>query len=356
MAQQPVPYPAALAELSPEWFSLALSEKYPGTEVIESRVTSAISGTATKVRFELVYEPSSPALAQLPASLWLKGGFEAHASSIGTSFVNEVNFFRDLAPVVPVNRPAAYYAALDPDSSNGIVLLEDLLARGATFGHVTNPLDVAAAAEVLDQLARLHACFWKKAALRTFPWLSSGGAIVNDGVVDQFVGLWEQTERLPRFAFVKSAQRDRRRVREALLQMWSNAELASHCLIHGDSHPGNLFFEPSGRPGYLDWQQVMRGAWAHDVAGFLIPALPVEIRRRHERELMAHYLDRLGCHGAGDVPSFAEAWDAYRRHAMWTFMWVLCPVAYQPENICTIVAERACAAIDDLETLSALAH
>jgi hypothetical protein len=40
----------------------------------------------------------------------------------------------------------------------------------------------------------------------------------------------------------------------------------------------------------------------------------------------------------------------------WNFMFALCPAEFQPEDLCTHSAERACAAIEDLDTLALLEH
>ena len=59
----------------------------------------------------------------------------------------------------------------------------------------------------------------------------------------------------------------------------------AHCLVHGDSHLGNLFFEADGTPGYLDWQSPMRGVWALDVGYFMGTGMTIEDRRHSEADL-----------------------------------------------------------------------
>jgi hypothetical protein len=44
-------------------------------------------------------------------------------------------------------------------------------------------------------------------------------------------------------------------------------------------------------------------------------------------------------------------WRDYRAHALWSFMWVMCPLSAHPEDVCMLNAERACAAIVDLGSL-----
>jgi hypothetical protein len=56
---------------------------------------------------------------------------------------------------------------------------------------------------------------------------------------------------------------------------------------------------------------VHRGTWACDVAYHIGAVLSVEDREKAERDLLVHYLDRLGAYG-GEPPSWDEAWAAYR--------------------------------------------
>jgi hypothetical protein len=340
-------------EVTPAWLSQALGQRFPGRCVRSAVPTHVIRGTATKARFELEWE--EPARTDgLPSSVWIKAGFEDHSGSKANLYVNEARFYRDLAPVLSINVPDCYHATVGPESGGGVVVLEDLRARNVRFGSMTNPVTVVTACEVLDLQARYHARYWRATDAGQLGWLSTGGAIVKDGVVDMFLGFWDAMEALPRFHAVQGDLLDRERVSAAMHRLWEGALDGPACLVHGDAHLGNMFFEPSGRAGYLDWQTIMRGPWAHDVASFLVPALDVEDRRSNERDLIRHYLERLSSYGA-DAPSFAEAWKAYQRHALWTFMWALCPPALQREEECTAAAARACAAIEDLETLRALA-
>ena len=345
--------PTTLAEITPEWLTEALAGRFPGARVTACQPGIIVNGMATKAQYKLTYAAAEDGLPSGPASLWIKGGFEAHSRAQPLALANEAYFFRDIRPRLCIECPESYYAVFDAEAANGIVLMEDLLTRRVTFCNVAAGLDADATANVLELQARLHARFWASPELGQFAWLSSGGSIAEDGVIDLFLGLWDGAERLPRFAEVPPKLRHRERNRAALFRMFDLARAMPICLVHGDTHAGNLYFDPCGVPGYLDWQQVMKGPWAHDVAGFLITALEADQRRIHERSLLVHYLDCLRAAGA-DAPSFDAAWDAYRRHAMWTFLWTLCPTAFHPESTCVAVSRRACAAIDDLESLTLL--
>ena len=342
--------PSRIEEITPVWLTEALQEAFPGAEVRGLTQTHFIDGTAQKIRYQVDYAPGGPAG---PPSLWVKGGFDPKGAQQGDAFANEVRFFRDLAPRLQINLPGCFFGGVDSRSNNGVVVLEDLLRRGVTFGRATEPLSPEQAARVLSLQAQLHARFWRSDEVRAFPWLRAGGAIAGAGMVDQFFGFWDAYSALPRFQFLTSAQRERQRVQTAMNALIRDLRDHPVCLIHGDSQGGNLFFDPDGAPGYLDWQHCMLGNWAFDLAGFVITSVTVADRRAHERDLLAHYLRELAAAGAS-APGFDEAWRDYARYAMWAFMWVMCPVEAHPEEVCSLNAERACAAIEDLGTLTKL--
>lgn len=343
--------PARLEDVSPEWLGEALAGRFPGARIRTATLSQLIEGTATKAKLTLDYE-ARPAGA--PDVVWVKGGFSVVGAHQGEAFANEVNFYRDVAPLLPTNRPDVYHGVIDPVTHNGVLVMEDLGRRGARFGHATTPLSLEEARQVLAMQAGFHARFWGGAGLEQFSWLSAGGSILESNMIDQFLGLWDAAAPLPRFAHVRTAQTERARIGEALTAMLVADAAAPACFVHGDSHVANLFIESDGRPGYLDWQHVMRGSWAFDVANLLVTGLTVSDRRAHERDLLAGYLQDLAEAGASP-PTFDEAFDAYAAHTMWSFMWVLCPVAMHSEDVCTLNAERACAAIEDHDTLGRLA-
>jgi hypothetical protein len=342
--------PTRVEEITPAWLTKAVQGAFPGAEVRGLAQTAFIDGTAQKIRFDVTYASSGPVG---PPSMWVKGGFDPKGAQQGDAFANEVCFFRDLAPRLDINLPGCFFGGVDARTNNGVVVLEDLLLRPATFGRATEPLSADRAAAVLAQQARLHARFWQSSEVTAFPWLRAGGAIAGAGVVDQYFGFWDASSKLPRFQFVTRAQRERDAAQTALNALMRELRDYPVCVVHGDSQGGNLFFDPDGQPGYLDWQHCMLGHWAFDLAGFLITAVTVEDRRAHERDLLGHYLRELTALGVA-APAFEAAWTDYARFAMWPFMWVMCPVEAHPEEVCSLNAERACAAIEDLGTLAML--
>jgi hypothetical protein len=138
-------------------------------------------------------------------------------------------------------------------------------------------------------------------------------------------------------------------------RLWEDFSGAPHCILHGDSHIGNMFFDPEGKPGFIDWQTFSSGHWCRDVAYFIVGSLDIEDRRNNDRSLLTHYLDCLSAI-VEDTPTFDEAWLSYRRHTMYgLFGWVACPLDMQPMEVVKLCADRFAVATIDLETAKALA-
>jgi hypothetical protein len=78
---------------------------------------------------------------------------------------------------------------------------------------------------------------------------------------------------------------------------------------------GNWYVTGDGRMGLYDWQCIVRGGWARDVAYALSSHLTAEQRRHWEHDLIDRYCGRLAEAGR-DVPSPAAAFLAYRQQMM----------------------------------------
>ncbi|WP_188110710.1 phosphotransferase [Aeromicrobium ginsengisoli] len=342
--------PRSLEDVTVPWMSEALSARFPGTVVASMTEGSTIRGMATKIQLHLTYADNPHGL---PPSMWLKTGFEKHSERSAELYAAEVNFFRVVAPAVPTNSPLTFFEAIDGETGNGVLLMEDLTLRGVRFGDQTQPLTPDVAASLLDVQARYHSFLAESADDLDLSWLTVGGAIHSVDVAGEYLEFWETASQAPRFRFVPEELGDPVRIKAGLDRMIANDRQESQWLVHGDVHLGNVFFDDQGNGGFLDWQTVMRGTWAFDVAYFIVVSLSVEDRRAHEQDLLRTYLARLEEYG-GHAPSFEDAWLAYRQHVMWTFLMVLCPVERQAEEICTAHAERICAALVDLQVLESL--
>jgi aminoglycoside/choline kinase family phosphotransferase len=263
----------------------------------------------------------------------------------------EARFYREILPRLPINAPRCLYAGDDPERQQHLVILEDLNPRGARFCRVQNPLDFRQAAAFLDIIARYTAQWWDSeelARLKLWHW---------DPLPDDEMGVyqwgqlqpdvWSRFVALPRGTALPKFLHDREQMQRALLRLKAFDRQGPMCFLHGDFHLGNLYHEADGTPGVLDWQCYCTGPWSHDVTYFLVSALDIADRRRWDRALIAHFLERLSELGVAP-PSFDEAWDAYRRQIVdGLYFWLVNPPEFQSEeNNCAVAPRFAAAAVD----------
>lgn len=347
--------PNNASEITAEWMTQVLAATYPGTVVTSVFQGTSLHGTATKIRLLLTYNDAGHA-HRLPATMWFKGGFEAHsaADDILACYNGEAAFFRHLAKGLDIGCPESFATLMNDDTGRSCILLEDLLLQNATFGHASKPLSPDQAARVLSFHAKLHGRYWRRTAeLDQYDWLKGGGALLGGGVTaKQFESEnWDICMKLPRAEFITGPLRDRERVGKLMLHMLRTDTENAQCLAHGDPHLGNTFMLPDGRVGYLDWQTVMLGYWAFDVGYFMTTAMTTPDRRHAERDLIAHYCKELSTLGVS-LP-FDLAWLQYRRHSLYNLAWGAGTPGWQPEDVYCINTERAYTAALDLDMLGA---
>jgi aminoglycoside phosphotransferase (APT) family kinase protein len=253
------------------------------------------------IRFRLRYARGGEAA---PASV--VGKFpSADPVSFGTgvalgNYVREVRFYQHLAATAGISTPRWYVADADEATGEFVLLMEDLAP--AEQGDQLAGVTLEQARAVVDEAAKLHASHWQDPALDELPWVSGSkaappGAASPDAVQD----LW----RAFRERYAGRLTAPQIEVGERLagrFKRYSESREGPRCLTHNDFRPDNMMFATpaGGRPvTVLDWQSVTYGVGAVDVAYFLAGALPREVRRAHEAELLDRYHAALIAGGVG---------------------------------------------------------
>jgi hypothetical protein len=342
--------PRAPEELTAEWLSGAL-----GRTVSELAVENILWGTATKVLVRATYA-DEPGPEGPPSALCIKGGFQESIRAFGmaAAYAIEAKFYERLAPAIELRLPRSWYAGIDEENEQGIIVLDDLSAAGASFGEPTEPWNPDLTAGALEQLAALHGPTWGAATGSHVDWLGVGAAAVR-GVAPALLSAehWEthfQTEGIPE---LPQPLQDRERAIRGMHRLWELDDAATHCATHGDAHLGNTFVDRDGAPGFLDWQTPCRAPGFFDVGYFIAGALDPQTRRAREHDLVRHYLAALKAAGGPEL-SFDEAWLDYRRHAFHGFFWAVTPPVMQTVERVAAMSSRYCAAIEELDSFDAL--
>ena len=341
-------------ELDAAALGALLAARYPDAAVADVTVRAVHEVTNTHVRIDVRY--ARP--AGLPESLFVKmvPREAARRAQIAKTDMGrrEVRFYDELAPRVGLRVPEAFATAYDENDGTFILVMEDLTASGCTVSDGTVGVPADAAADALRELAALHVGYEAPARrTREVPWIPRPTRGSPYGVTMLAYALAHHRDRMSRdfaaIAEIYVAHSD------ALQDVWHGDH---DTVIHGDPHLGNVF-DDHGRVGFLDWGIIHVGSAMRDAGYFILMAMDPQERRTHERALLRHYLDTRSALG-GSPWSFAEAWEAYRRHAAYTVV-ASCQIVTFPEGISEarqIFSDaflgRAEAAIADLDALGAL--
>lgn len=354
----PFPLPIRVEDVTAQWLTAALRTRAPGVTITSCEVIDAVFTTCTKIRLRLDRDDAALA-AGIPERVIVKGGFEDHGRRYHHMHEREVRGYRDVYPHVPLPHPACYFADYDPDQKQGIIVMEDLVAKGVEFCHATRPQTHEQVRRRLDHLARFHAATWASPELE--PQGRFGELVEFFEVMQGFFDEkstpknWARFMAAPRGVATSRLFQDRDWLVCAWQRMADHARTLPRCVLHGDMHLGNLYIEPDGTPGFLD-TLASRGPGMLEVSYHIAGSLDVADRPRWEGALVRHYLDALERHGA-PAPSFDEAMEQYAIFQLYGyFIWVTTESHYQTEAVNTVNAMRSTMAMIDHDTAGRIAR
>lgn len=339
-------------EITPSWMTAALAEYFPGATVDGVTVALRDDGTNRRARLALRYSAGSG-----PATVFAKTVDPDHAELVAltSGLFHEPKLFRSSVEL-PLDHPTVYAALIDEPGSNFVMIMEDVVARGADPRDSTRPMSIDQAANGVRGLARMHGRFWGD-RLTTNPaldWLEPFVAFEGLEYAPLHIAHERLGDTVPADIVALSGT-------ELFVDIWARyigtLTTSPQTLLHGDPHIGNTYVLPDGDVGFLDWQMARRGNWSLDLGYFLQGALTIEDRRRAERDLLEEYRAALAL-PADEKPSGEEVWLRYRAsvaHGLAIWMATLSGGdAWQGADICLALAQRYSAAFIDLDTRAAL--
>jgi hypothetical protein len=305
-----VTVPLTLSEASSaSWLSSAL-----GAEVVHVVAGPVDDRVSTNVPLKVGFADGGS------VDLWVKGYFTESGSVMRLAGVPEVNFYREIAADAGLRTVRCLYAEVDPVTSFNVLVTEDV-GEGAVFPDGRAPCTPDQTAQSLEQLAALHAATWADSRCASATWLDSRMAHYTQrrGVADiasNFEG--------PIGAGIPASVRDGERLVAAYKDLATEVARADPwCVVHGDAHIRNIYFDPRGRPSFIDWQLVQRGPWYLDVGYHIASMLSIEDRRAHQDALVVEYLDHLEANGVAR-PGPTEVGRGLRRSFLHGFyLWAI---------------------------------
>ncbi|MBW2243975.1 MAG: phosphotransferase [Deltaproteobacteria bacterium] len=349
-------FPVSAEAISPEWLTDSLSPSFPGVAVSAIAITARSSGTNSNAKLAVEYQTQAGAPATLFAKMPPDDPTQRELVRRSGMARRETGFYRDLAHTIDLRVPRAYFSEYEEASGDFLVLIEDLDAAGCSFPGPGDGFALSDAKQAMEDLAGLHLSHFTDESLREkTAWIGPPTRLKEYGVGMLEVALQHCRAALSdEFADLAQLYAEHH---DAAHDVW---EQGAWTIIHGDCHWGNLFLD-RGRIGFLDWGLMATMPGLRDVSFFLCLGLTVEGRRRHERGLIATYLE---CVKRGGGPEMSEdvAWEQHRLHAAYTVPASAPAAVYdlikdKSDFDPAVVAEfmrRSTAAITDLHSLEAL--
>lgn len=282
--------------------------------VADVRVSPVGTGQmAESVRLTISYDGTSDGPSSLVAKFPSHDPSSRSTGRIMRAYEAEVGFYNDLAVTVEVRTPTCHLAAIDLDTHDFVLLLDDLAP--ATQGDQLVGCDPDLATRVLDQAAAFHAPRWNDPTLETVGWLDratpESSAATSAIVASLFSGFVERYGD----AFDGEVLRALDRAASAIGTWWQGAG-GARTIVHGDLRLDNLLIgDGPDELWVVDWQTTILGNGVADAAYFIGGNLLPDVRRHHEEALMRHHFDALLDRGVRDL-----GWDEYRRlyrHGSW---------------------------------------
>ncbi len=271
----------------------------------------------------------------------------------------EYDYYRCAAANAPMRSPSLYYGAFEARDHRFVLVLEDMHPMETIPQSVG--VEDARARLALQEAARMHGQYWNAADR---PPLSSLYDTLNTRCarILQTVYLICLPSVLEHFSSRFSPEL--RRFAEALgprvAAHFANIATTPMTLVHGDYRAENMFFVCSSASGAkdgfaaIDWQGCGSGCGLYDVAYFLATSVPVDTRRRIEREALEEYHDIVCRMGARNW-TFEDCWRSYRQNILGAF--VACILGCggfdvtdrRRCDLATALLDRVLSAIEDLD-------
>jgi hypothetical protein len=288
-------------QISAAWLAAALGRDVTAVTAV-TRIGNGYMSRTYRVTFTTNDDGATSVIAKLPAS----DPNSRHTALRDDVYFREVNFYRAIAPLCGSALPHCFFSAYDGSTNDFTLLLEDV--EGAIVIDQLDGCDLATAHRVVATIAAVQ------------------GPLLDSDVIFQTDSLnrpspFSQTlvqSLLPRFRarFADHLTPEIDRVVDALaasLDAWAAFLDGPRGLQHGDCRLDNMLLSPS-RCVLVDWQTVLSGSPLADLSFFLGGSLTVELRRRHEKELVDAYAAALS-DASGLEISLEWCHEEYRRRA-----------------------------------------
>lgn len=232
----------------------------------------------------------------------LAGKFPAaDVTSRGTAamfglYRKEVEFYRQVAPLLDVRLPHVHFAAVDETGGAFVLLFEDL--GPARQGDQISGCTIADAHAAMRQAAAIHAPSWGREDLLQAEWIKPPADLK-----ERLGTMYPQAQAIFRERYAAALEPEFMALCEELSEAsahWFGREEPPQCVVHGDFRLDNMLFDICGGAeaiAVLDWQTVAVGRPMTDVGYFMGCGVGEALWRDHEEQLLELWRSEMQARG-----------------------------------------------------------
>ena len=320
-------FPRTVQDITPDWLTGALRQKGVLSGAAVSSITAEPMGVglgfmSAMQRLSLTYDgPAPDAPTRLIAKLAPLDPGARQIDLVFQFYEKETGFYRLLQDETPIRTPRAYCAEFDPQAHDFILLMEDL--SPARLGDHLAGMSPADAGLAIDAVAALHGRWWRSPKLSEMPWLLEINSPQMKGLQGVYQQCWPAVvdflgDRMPE-AMRKTGEQLATRI-EAMMDLAADMP---RTIMHGDYRADNMFFEvgEAKEPfAIADWQVMLEGPAAFDLAYMVSGSLKPDIRRACQDDLVVRHHAGLVKAGVSDY-SLKDLQADYRVCATLGWCW-----------------------------------
>ena len=195
-------------------------------------------------------------------------------------YERENYFYNSISKYVNIATPEFYGLIRDKELNTIGILMENLNKTGNYQLNLDlNIEDINISLQVINQLARFHATYWRKDISKAFPELKKhNDSLFNPKWADfinnnweLFIANWKNVINTRQLEILEN-------IKNGFQQVQNNLSTGALTIIHGDIKSPNIFYnlDANYSPVFLDWQYVAIGKGIQDVVFFLIESFQLD--------------------------------------------------------------------------------
>ena len=314
---------ANVSQITPEWLTQALrtngSIKSSVTDVNLDVIGAGVGLMAELARLEMTF--ASP--EDMPSVIIAKIAAQNENREVAKilDFYNrEANFYNKVADQIPFNVPASYFAKVNDETYDCVILMEDL-------GDVSPNDQLVGASEeeafsAIERIASMHAIYWGKVRRPEHSWMYDFMSVHQAKRLQTLLYMPGLTPTIENFGAFLDAETTSvlTRTGDQYIDFWANNMFSQETFIHGDYRQDNFIYAKDSLDAVvLDWQVSGSGKGIFDFTYFVCQSLKSDVRKRIERQLVEFYVEKLREGGVTDY-SFEQCWSDYRRMVLGCLM------------------------------------